>query len=66
MNAYSKKSKCPKCGGRKVKATYCEGGYRASKTGGCDLRRSEHIDRECLNCHYEWPEGCLDKSKKPA
>lgn len=57
---YSKnKKKCPKCGHKDVSTIYCLG-----KTSACviwiDLdKQTEHLERTCQQCHYQWAEQCI-------
>jgi len=58
MEKYSKDAVCPKCGSKDILSSY-EEGYKC----GCenpDHDRSEHIERFCKNCRYEWQELPLD------
>lgn len=56
-------AECPKCGNTGVCLAYCAGGSR------CTIpyeRRgdSEHMDRTCRLCGYQWTEPCLDVSPR--
>ena len=58
MKKYDPKSKCPKCGEKKVNTWYCKGNSFAYGTI-CHVEEKEHLHRNCQRCHYEWLETAL-------
>lgn len=62
MKKYDPKSKCPKCGDKKVNTYYCRGDKYTYGTicGGED---TEHLHRNCQKCHYEWLEAVLERKR---
>lgn len=66
MREFSATSRCPKCGGAVVSATYRAAGQgcmmmssRVRCGDGKTDYRAEHICRHCRTCGYDWPEACL-------
>lgn len=68
LPAYRPDVACPKCGGAKVRASYCAGGTSDSHvTSLCyaDTAGQEHLHRTCKACHFTWYEKTLDATGVP-
>jgi len=61
VKPYNKKAKCPKCHNKDIGNGWK---HKDAFDFRCPHSGTEHIDRHCRNCHYEWAEKPLDKVKK--
>ena len=65
LKPFNPDTTCPKCGGEDVSTDY-HGSNPGSVTwcyrGDCMGPQTEHHERHCRRCHYEWVEGVLDAS----
>lgn len=51
---------CPKCGHDVVKTMYQSRGCRFPADCGVRWDGSEHHDRVCQRCHFEWAESVIE------
>jgi len=70
MKDFNPNIKCPKCGHEEVKVYHMEkvrfsSDYLREYKEDGDPVLKEHLRRECLRCHFSWPENIInDKNDK--
>lgn len=62
---YDPEAICPKCGHEEVTVAYVAShtSYSSPRCGGTHLthKYTEHLDRHCQRCHYEWAESVIEQ-----
>lgn len=68
MKSFNPNAICPKCGCEEVKVCHMEkveysSDYLREYKEDRDSVLKEHLRRECLRCHFAWPENVIKEIK---
>ena len=70
MKPFNSNAICPKCGCKEVKVMYMgkieyssSSNYLREYKEDSEPVLKEHLRRECLRCHFAWPENIIKEIK---